>query len=59
MKKTLNVPQGGPQLRRFHRLPKVEEITGYRRTQLYEKIARGEFPAPVPLSDFRQSGRLG
>jgi prophage regulatory protein len=36
-------------LRRILRLPKVEEITGKRRTAIYEEIAKGTFPAPIPL----------
>lgn len=43
-----------PKVRRFLRLRAVLECTGYGRTQLYEKIARGEFPRPIALSD---SGR--
>ena len=31
------------------RLPTVIERTGYRRSTLYLKIKRGEFPAPVSL----------
>jgi prophage regulatory protein len=36
------------------RLPEVEKITGYKRSQIYEKISLNEFPQPVTLSD---SGR--
>lgn len=41
-------------LRRVLRLPAVLEATGYSRSQLQEKINKGEFPAPFKLSD---SGR--
>ena len=36
-------------LRRIIRLPKVEELTGRKRSAIYEDIAAGTFPAPVPL----------
>jgi len=36
---------------RFIRRPKVEEKTGYHRTAIYEKIGKGEFPKPYPLSN--------
>jgi prophage regulatory protein len=36
-------------LRRIIRLPKVEELTGRKRSAIYEGIAAGSFPAPVPL----------
>lgn len=36
-------------LRRILRLPKVEELTGRKRSAIYEGIAAGTFPAPVPL----------
>jgi prophage regulatory protein len=36
-------------LRRIIRLPKVEELTGRKRSAIYEDIAAGSFPAPVPL----------
>jgi prophage regulatory protein len=36
-------------LRRIIRLPRVEEITGRKRSAIYEGIASGTFPAPVPL----------
>ena len=31
------------------RLPNVEARTGYRRSSIYAKIRRGEFPSPVAL----------
>jgi len=33
----------------LHRMPLVEEKTGLKKSQIYELIARGEFPAPVKL----------
>lgn len=39
------------QPRRFLRLPDVKQASGYGRTALYEKIKKGEFPAPIPLSE--------
>lgn len=41
------VPSG----RRFMKLEAVLECTGWRKTRLYEAIASGEFPKPIPLSD--------
>ena len=35
--------------KKFIRLPTVIELTGYRRTTIYEKISAGTFPAPVKL----------
>lgn len=35
--------------RRFLRLPYVKHATGLCRSTIYEKIKRGEFPAPVSL----------
>ena len=32
------------------RRPEVERVTGLPRSTIYEKMARGEFPKPVPLS---------
>lgn len=37
-------------VKRFLRLPAVIEATGLARSTLYEKIAAGEFPAPVKIS---------
>ena len=34
---------------RFLRLPEVIQISGYRRTTIYEMIKAGDFPAPVHL----------
>ena len=34
---------------RFMRRPEVEKVTGLPRSTLYEKIAAGKFPKPVPL----------
>ena len=43
-----------PPLHRIIRRRDLPEFTGLQRTQLSELIARGEFPAPIRLSD---SGR--
>lgn len=32
------------------RLPRVEAVTGYKRSTIYRLIQRGEFPAPISLS---------
>lgn len=32
------------------RRPDVERVTGLSRSTIYEKIAHGKFPKPVPLS---------
>ena len=34
---------------RFLRLPEVIQISGYRRSSIYEMIKAGNFPAPVHL----------
>jgi prophage regulatory protein len=47
-------PSGAP-VRRFLRLRAVEAATGLRKTTLYLRISRGEFPAPVPLGEGRNS----
>lgn len=36
-------------LRRILRLPEVEAVTGKKRSAIYDDIADGRFPAPVPL----------
>ena len=36
-------------LMRFLRLPEVIQISGYRRTSIYEMVKAGNFPAPVHL----------
>jgi prophage regulatory protein len=38
-------------LRRILRLPEVEAVTGKKRSQIYEDILNGRFPAPVPLGE--------
>jgi prophage regulatory protein len=38
-------------LRRILRLPEVEAVTGLKRSQIYEDILDGRFPAPVPLGE--------
>ena len=40
----------GLKLQRFLRRPEVERVTGLGRSTIYDKIATGEFPKPVPLS---------
>lgn len=35
---------------RFLRLPAVKDVTGLKRSSIYEKIAEGSFPKPVPLT---------
>jgi prophage regulatory protein len=42
-------------LRRFLRIRTVEQITGLKKSAIYERIARGKFPKPVPLGDFPNS----
>jgi prophage regulatory protein len=37
-------------LDRFLRRPEVERVTGLGRSTIYDKMASGEFPKPVPLS---------
>jgi prophage regulatory protein len=37
--------------RQFLRLYDVEAYTGLKRTQIYKHIRKGEFPAPVALTD--------
>ena len=44
-----NVGKAKP-LERFLRRREVEQITGLGRSTIYEKMAAGEFPKPVPLS---------
>ena len=39
------------QLKRFLRLKAVEEITGLKKSAIYERISRGKFPKPIPLGD--------
>jgi prophage regulatory protein len=36
-------------LRRLLRLPAVEDVTGMKKTQIYDAIERGVFPKPVPI----------
>jgi prophage regulatory protein len=38
-------------LRRILRLPEVEAVIGIKRSQIYEDILDGTFPAPVPLGE--------
>jgi len=37
-------------LQKILRRPEVESVTGLPRSTIYDKMARGEFPKPVPLS---------
>jgi prophage regulatory protein len=39
---------------RLLRLPAVEEFCGLKKTQIFDLVARGQFPSPVKISD---SGR--
>ena len=34
---------------RLVRLPVVEELTGLKKSEIYDRISRGEFPRQVPL----------
>lgn len=43
-------PADGVQVQKFLRRPKVCEITGLSVSTLYEKIAEGSFPKPIPIS---------
>lgn len=35
----------------IYRLPKVKTISGLSRSTIYSEVAKGTFPAPVPLTD--------
>ena len=35
--------------KKFIKLPTVMDLTGYRRTSIFDKVAEGTFPAPVKL----------
>ena len=37
------------QQKRFMRLPEVQRTVGLGRSAIYERVAEGSFPAPVPL----------
>jgi prophage regulatory protein len=37
-------------LQKILRRPELERVTGLPRSTIYEKISRGEFPKPIPLS---------
>ena len=43
------------ELKRFLRIRAVEEITGLKKSAIYERISQGKFPKPVPLGDFPNS----
>jgi predicted DNA-binding transcriptional regulator AlpA len=36
-------------IRRILRLPEVQAVTGKKRSAIYDGVAEGTFPAPVPL----------
>ena len=42
-------PQDG--LQRMLRLKQVQEVVGFKSTQIYEQISKGKFPPPVKVSD--------
>ncbi len=42
-------------VRRFLRIRQVEDLTGKRKSSIYADIAKGVFPAPVPLGEGRNS----
>lgn len=42
-------------IRRFLRLRAVQSLTGLGKTTIYARIQKGEFPAPVPLGEGRNS----
>jgi len=41
---------GGSAARIFRRMPEVVEMTGKRRSAIYEEIKQGTFPAPIKIS---------
>jgi prophage regulatory protein len=47
--------QQGNRLQRFLRISVVEQIVGLKKSAIYERIAEGKFPRPVPLGDFPNS----
>ncbi len=44
-------------MQKFLRRPEVEQVTGLPRSSIYERIAAGRFPKPIPL-DGRAVGWL-
>ena len=42
-------PEDG--LQRMLRLKQVQEVAGFKSTQIYEQISKGKFPPPVKVSD--------
>jgi prophage regulatory protein len=38
-------------LKKMLRLKQVEEVVGFKSTQIYQQISQGKFPAPVKVSD--------
>ena len=55
MQRSRAVPPKIPQT--ILRLPAVEKVTGLRRSAIYERVAKGIFPKPIPL-DGRAVGWL-
>ena len=48
----LNIPQSAVSYqRRFLRLKQVEELTGFKRSHIYNLIKAGKFPAQVKLGE--------
>ena len=44
------VIRGGDMTQRLIRRREVEQLTGLTRSTLYELVAKGKFPKPVPIS---------
>jgi predicted DNA-binding transcriptional regulator AlpA len=41
-------------IQRLLRRQEVEHVTGLKRSTIYELVAAGEFPKPVPISDWQK-----
>jgi prophage regulatory protein len=39
------------EIQRFLRLREVEDVTGLRKSAIYDRIAKSQFPKPVSLGD--------
>lgn len=37
--------------RKIARLPRVEEVTGLKKTKIYDLMKHGDFPRPIRLTD--------
>lgn len=48
-----NEKSAGAAVRRFLRLHEVKQATGLGHATIYERMARGDFPKPVPLGGRR------